>query len=488
MNHIDIIGLGAGDIDQLSLGIYRQLIEAKTPLFVRTEDHPVVETLKREQIDYQSFDSLYQEYDQFDEVYHAIVAELILQAKKQGKISYAVPGHPMLAEQTVQLLLDQDQVAVKIVGGQSYLDDMFSALKIDPIDGFQFLDATQFERDQIDYTNHLIFCQVYDQMIASDVKLQLLEDLPPEHLVTVVEAAGSSAEKIETVPLVELDRAVQLSNLTSVYVKPSEKELLSHQFQRLRAVIATLRGPDGCPWDQKQTHESLSAYLIEEAYELIDAIQSEDDDQIIEELGDVLLQVMLHSQIGEDQGYFTIDDVIRILVEKMIRRHPHVFGDTVVGDEHDVKENWEAIKKEERETTNDSSRLDRIPTSSTTLVMADQLQKEAAKAGFDWEDPEAVKQKLSEELTELNEAVASSNITEIEDELGDLFFSLVNLARHYKVSSDLALRKSNNKFTKRFKYMEEQLSKQGLTLANQSLEELDQLWEAAKQQERSDSK
>src|SRR5699024_4101470 len=162
--------------------------------------------------------------------------------------------------------------------------------------------------------------------ISSEVKLTLLEDLPPDYEVTVIEAAGSIEEKILTVPLVDLDREVTLSNLTSVYIPPAPEELLRHDFTSFRNVISTLRGENGCPWDKKQTHESLRQYEIEEVYELIEAINQEDDEAMVEELGDVLLQVMLHSQIGEDAGYFTMDDVIQGIHDKMVHRHPHVFG------------------------------------------------------------------------------------------------------------------------------------------------------------------
>lgn len=483
MSKIEIIGLGAGEIDQLSLGIYKKLIEDRVLLFVRTENHPVIESLKAENVQFRAFDAIYQAHDQFEAVYEEIVDELISQAKHHRMIRYAVPGHPMLAERTVQLLLNQTDVEVEISGGQSFLDDLFTAVKIDPIEGFQFLDATSFERTQIDYTSHLIFCQVYDQMIASDVKLTLLEDLSPEHPVVIVEGAGSEAEQITHLSLVELDQVVQLSNLTSVYVYPTERDALSHQFNRFREVIATLRGPEGCPWDQKQTHESLRQYLIEEAYELIDAIDEEDDSQIIEELGDVFLQVMLHSQIGEDHGYFTIDDVIRSITEKMIRRHPHVFGNVEVADERAVKENWQVIKAKEKGMTKLASRLDRVPHSASMLVTADALQKEAAKVGFDWQEPKPILEKITEELTEVNQAIADNQAEDIEAEFGDLLFSVVNLARHYQVNSDLALNKTNKKFKKRFHYIETEVIKQGKQLTDLSLEELDQIWEEAKKDE-----
>src|SRR5699024_10465720 len=190
-------------------------------------------------------------------------------------------------------------------------------------EGFQLLDATSFTREQIRYEEHLIFAQVYDHFIASEVKLVLLEDLPEDYPITVVEAAGSQLEKITRIPLVDLDREVEVSNLTTLYIPPVDPQLLDHTFSYLREVIRILRSDEGCAWDKKQTHESLRKYAIEEVYELIAAIHAEDDEAIIEELGDVLLQVMLHSQIGEDAGYFTIEDVMKGLSKKMVHRHPH---------------------------------------------------------------------------------------------------------------------------------------------------------------------
>ncbi|SEO92019.1 tetrapyrrole methylase family protein / MazG family protein [Amphibacillus marinus] len=486
LSRINIIGLGAGDLEQLSLGVYRKITNLTVPLFVRTADHPVLAILRDEGVHYRSFDYVYQSATDFETVYQTIVQQLKLEAAKFNEIVYAVPGHPMLAERTVQLLLEQEEIEVHILGGQSYLDDLFTALKIDPIEGFQFFDATSFDRNQVNYTNHLVFCQVYDQMIASEVKLTLLEDLPPEHLVTVVEAAGSEAELIKTIPLFELDQTVRLSNLTSLYIPPTSKAVLAHQFSYLREIIATLRGPKGCPWDQKQTHESLRPYLVEEAYELIDAINQEDDNAITEELGDVLLHVMLHSQIGEDQGYFTIDDVIRTLSEKLIRRHPHVFNNTIVSGIEEVISNWQAIKAEEKGLVKTNSLLDRVPESSSTLVKAEGLQKEAAKVGFDWDNPNDIWAKVHEEIREVQTAIQDENQWEIEAEFGDLIFAIVNLARYYKINSDLALNRMNAKFTKRFHFIEQVVRARELNISELSLQQLDKFWEMSKQDEEND--
>ncbi|WP_010094860.1 nucleoside triphosphate pyrophosphohydrolase [Ornithinibacillus scapharcae] len=480
MKQIEVIGLGAGDIEQLPLGIYRRLIKHPDVVYARTLDHPVISTLQEEGVRFSSFDEYYEEESEFESVYHRIVDELLVKSQ-QASIIYAVPGHPMLAEKTVQLLLEQKDVDVKILGGQSYLDALFATLKIDPIDGFQFVDGTGFKRSQLDYRNHIIFCQVYDRFIASEVKLALLEDLPPDYPVTIVDAAGSELEKVITCPLEELDHSMEVSNLTSLYIPPAPDELLTHTFQKLREVIATLRGPNGCPWDKDQTHESLREYAIEEVYELIDAINNQDDDGIIEELGDVLLQIMLHSQIGEDNGYFTIDDVIRTITEKMIFRHPHVFSDTSVSSVDDVLSNWEALKKKEKEER--TSLLDGIPSGLPSLLKAFKLQKKAAKVGFDWDQAEDIWAKLDEELEEVRDAINSKDETEIEKEFGDILFVLVNLARYYKVNPENALLLTNQKFFRRFTYIEDQLKEKGIDILQSNLEEMDYYWNQAKERE-----
>lgn len=472
---IEIIGLGAGDLEQLPLGVYRKLTGTKQAIYARTADHPVINALIAEGVSLESFDAIYEKHDDFQSVYEHIVAILLEKAQTESLI-YVVPGHPMLAEQTVQLLLAQTDISIIISGGQSYLDDLFTTLQIDPIDGFQFLDATSFTRDEISYSNHLVFCQVYDQFIASELKLALLEDLPPEYKITVVEAVGTAEEIIHHIPLSELDRGMKVSNLTSVYVPPAPAEVLLHQFALLRGVIRTLRGSDGCPWDQKQTHASLKKYALEEVYELFDAIDREDDEGIIEELGDVLLQVMLHSQIGEDGGYFTIDDVIRGVTKKMIHRHPHVF------DKDAPPKSWEQLKREEQGKKPEFL-LDDVLMSAPALQVAEHLQKKAALVGFDWSDVRGVWEKLDEEMAEFNEAVAADDQEEMEAEFGDVLFVLANLARFYHVVPELALARANRKFLRRFTEMEKLAREQKQDTSQFTLDEWDELWVEVKKEE-----
>ena len=255
-------------------------------------------------------------------------------------------------------------------------------------------------------------------------------------------------------------------------------------FDRLVDVVAMLRSKNGCPWDLAQTHESLKADLIEEAYELIEAIDAKVPKKICDELGDLLMQVMLHSQIATDQNEFGVDEVIENLTEKLVRRHPHVFGSVVATDENEVLENWEEIKRGEDGNKDRKSSLDGIPHSLPSLQRAEKIQKKASRAGFDWDTTEDVLPKLQEEIDEIEESIRNDDITEIEMEIGDLLFSVVNLCRFLNVQPEEALRKSTRKFADRFQRMETTLERTNKTFKDYDLSTLDQIWEQVKQQEK----
>ncbi|MFN7253021.1 MAG: nucleoside triphosphate pyrophosphohydrolase [Anaerobacillus sp.] len=484
MGKIVILGLGAGDLQQLPLGVYHKLMKSEN-VFLRTKEHPVVTELEEQGFTYHSFDHIYENNDQFSDVYQEIASQLIEHAK-ESDIVYAVPGHPFVAESTVQLLLEQaenHQIAVEISGGQSFLDNLFQAVQIDPIEGCQIVDGTSLNRVELQVRHHIIVCQVYDAFIASEVKLTLMELLPDDYEVTIVTAAGSSQEKIQTVPLYELDRVTTLNNLTAVYVPPVlDEQLLYRDFGKLREVIAELRSPNGCPWDIKQTHQSLKKYLLEEAYEVLDAIDEEDDDHLAEELGDVLLQVLLHAQIGEDEGMFTVDDVIAAITEKMIRRHPHVFEAGKLEDEDEVIQQWDEIKKQERLDNGEevTSILQGIPKSMPALYRAAKLQKKAAKVGFDWPEVAPIWMKVQEEIAEFMFELKNNNSEKANKEFGDVLFAFVNLARFYEIDPELALQATNEKFYSRFLYIERKLHERGVTFEEVDLVYLDEIWEEAK--------
>jgi tetrapyrrole methylase family protein/MazG family protein len=482
LKKIVVLGLGAGDLNQLPFGVYKKLSQAKR-IFLRTKEHPVVGELEAEGIEFESFDYVYQKHDTFELVYEEI-CERLLQEAGPETIHYAVPGHPLVAERTVQLLLQKSGelgIELEIGGGQSFIDSIFQALHIDPIEGFQLLDGTALQRDELHLSQHVIIGQVYDTFVASNVKLTLMEKLPDEYPIFVVTAAGSKAELIQQIPLYELDRVVKVNNLTSLYIPPVQNEIILYkEFHKLRQTISELRGPNGCPWDKKQNHHTLKKYLIEETYELIEAINSEDIDHMIEELGDVLLQVLLHAQIGEDDGYFSIDDVIEGLTTKMIRRHPHVFGDTHVSDEQDVLKNWQEIKNQEKTSKGDSL-LDKVGTAQPNLIRAYELQKEAAKVGFDWTELEPVWAKVKEELQEFEAEMGNKQSTEnLVKEFGDVLFSFINVARFFQINPEEALLATNQKFTRRFQFVETRVRESNKPFQDHTLEELDRYWDEAK--------
>jgi len=254
-------------------------------------------------------------------------------------------------------------------------------------------------------------------------------------------------------------------------------------FEELIAIMKRLRAPGGCPWDAEQTHESLTRYLLEETYEVIEAIEAHDPGHLKEELGDLLLQPVFHAAIAEEAGTFTIDDVIRTLCDKLIRRHPHVFGDLQIADSAAQIENWEKIKKSEKGAEHLSA-LSGVPPHLPALLKAQKITEKAARVGFDWEHVDQVMAKVMEELHEFEEAMAAGDNDQMESELGDLLFAIVNLGRFLSINPEEALRKTIARFQLRFQHVEDSLHSQGRQMNDTPLAEMDLLWEEAKRRER----
>lgn len=500
---ITVLGLGTGDEDQLTLGVWKKLqlaAKSQARLFLRTKDHPMVQLLDANQIPYETFDANYVSNASFEGVYESIAEALITAAKSHSaEVLYAVPGHPMVAEYTVQLLKQRcpsEEIGLQITGGESFLDQAFLRFGFDPIDGFQLLDATSLNRYALNPQLHTVIGQVYDTYTASDLKISLMESYPDEYRVVVGHALGvAGQEQIIEVPLHELDHVKGYGNLSLVWVPRSEQEEPYYRtFGKLHEIVQTLRSPGGCPWDQEQTHESLRKNLIEEAYEVLETIDEDDPDHMCEELGDLLLQVMLHAQMEEEIGTFTVYDVITTLNEKLIRRHPHVFGEQTAEDANEALLNWNAIKVEEKRKkgidVTKQSVLDGIPRELPGLMKAVKLQKKAATVGFDWTKLDDVLAKLEEELAELREVIAKpgeAGAQERRDELGDVLFSIVNVARFLKIDPEEALAQTNRKFIQRFSYIEEQLRLRGLSFEQTGLLEMEKYWQEAKKVTKLDS-
>jgi tetrapyrrole methylase family protein / MazG family protein len=254
-------------------------------------------------------------------------------------------------------------------------------------------------------------------------------------------------------------------------------------FDRLVEIMATLRSPSGCPWDRAQDSTSLKPYLLEEAYEVLEAIEEGSPQKLQEELGDLLFQVIFHAQLARERGDFDIYDILAGTIAKMTRRHPHVFGAATASTPKEALQNWEEIKRQEKTAAQSTSVLDGVPRQLPSLLRAQRLQDKAARVGFDWQHVEQVWEKLTEEMRELQSSMATQNRAKVEEELGDMLFSLVNLARFLEINPDEALHKTTTKFIQRFQFIERELSRQGKTPKQATLAEMDALWEQAKHQE-----
>jgi tetrapyrrole methylase family protein/MazG family protein len=473
---VHVLGLGPGPSGLLTSETL-DLLDGAPAVLARTALHPCIEELRARGVSIRGLDHHYEDKESLDEVYASIVREVVGQAEERGETYYATPGLPLLAERTVQLLLKED-VEVRVHGAVSFLDAVFSALRLDAVEGMLFLDGDHLlERGHgiLDPRVGTLLAQVDSRLEAGEVKLALLEVYPPTHTIRLVSAAGTDDERVEAIPLLELDRAERFDHLTTIYIPPlSEMEIFD--FQRLIDVVARLRGPGGCPWDREQTHDSLAHHMVEEAHEAVDAIRQADWDHLSEELGDLLLQVALHAQLGSEEGIFDIGDTLRLIIEKLIRRHPHVFGELKLDTPEEVISRWERIKAEER---GEPSILDGLAEGLPALVYAFKLQSRAARVGFDWGSGEEVLPKLGEELREIEEVLREGE-GDLEEELGDMFFTLVNVCRHYGVDPEVALHRSARKFSRRFRRMEESCRLEELRMEEMSLEELDRIWEASK--------
>ncbi len=476
---LTIVGLGPGELDDLSRKAFRTLKGART-VYLRTARHNCVSCLPQTGQTYHSFDSLYEQHERFEEVYAAIVAQ-VLAAARAGDVVYAVPGDPLVGEATVTELLRAaraEGIPVEIVSGISFVEPALALLGVDALDGLQILDGlavAAHHHPPINPDLPALLGQVYSREVASEIKLTLMNQYPDEFPVSLIHAAGTPAAQVEALPLYAIDRSPHITHQTALFV-PALGNMSS--FEQMQEVIAHLRAPEGCPWDREQTHLSLRKYLLEEVYEVLEALDHEDADALCGELGDLLLQVVLHAQIAVEDGEFTMADVISRINRKLIRRHPHVWGDVAVSGAEQVVTNWDALKRQEHaeQGIQRASLLDGVPKGLPALMRAYEYQAKAAKPGFDWERVEDVIAKLHEELDELLTAAPGDRA----EEYGDLLFVLVNLARWWKIEPEAALRAACDKFYRRFRYIEETLAAQGRTPNDSDLAEMDSLWNQAK--------
>ena len=479
---IKIIGLGPGAPDALTIGALNALKTGEN-VFLRTEKHPTVEYLVENKINFSTLDRFYEEGKSFDEVYEKIANELISIYKESGELVYAVPGHPLVAEKSVFNLIElckENNIEYSILTAVSFVDAMMESLKIDPIEGLKIIDAFDIQNQILDKRIGTIITQVYNTFIASEVKLQLAECYDDETEIIFVRAAGvEGIESIRKIPLYELDMQEDIDYLTSIYI-PRDLEN-KKDFNDLLQVVETLRGENGCPWDREQTHQSLKSDFIEECYELVDAIQNDDIDGMIEELGDILLHVVFQSSLGKEEGFFDIADVIQGICEKMIYRHPHVFGDVEVEGTKDVLNRWEDLKNKEKHYESLTEKMQAVAKAIPGFTRARKVQKIAAKVGFDWDDASEAMKKVNEEINEILDVYKTGNKEIITEEVGDLLFSAINVSRMLGIDEEEAITSTINKFIYRFSVIEKTAKSKNKSLNDMTLEEMDEIWNISKE-------
>ncbi len=437
---IRIVGLGPGALDDLTLGAWQALHTAPR-LILRTRRHPTLDhlALTTEPV---ACDDLYEEHTEFAAVYAAIAERVLAAATQPGGVVYAVPGHPWVGEATTRLILEQAQargLSVDIVGGMSFIEPSFAAVAHDPMEGSQVIDAmllAQEHHPRLDVGLPLLVAQLYARWLASDVKLTLMNAYPDDHPVTLIHAAGTPNAAIVPCALHQLDHQEKLDHLTTLYVPPLEQG----SFTDLQEIVSHLRAPEGCPWDREQTLESLRQDLLGECVEVLEAIDAEsaapeidNSDHIAEELGDLYMVATMLVQIATEEGRFRMADVVRGVVTKLIRRHPHVFGDAEVNNVDQIVKSWDQIKAQEKaakgQRTDDP--LAGIPAHLPALEKARVLQKKASKAGlFD----RAAAAQADPQLADLLAADASA------ERLGQLLWQLVALAHTHDLNAEDALR------------------------------------------------
>jgi tetrapyrrole methylase family protein/MazG family protein len=479
---ITILGLGPGDPGLITQQSWEALRSA-SEVFVRTGRHPACDVLASA-TRVTSFDVLYEKMDSYEEIYAAIVDTILTQGSRPAGVVYAVPGDPHVGEATVAAIQDRaerSEIPLRILSAVSFVEPCLGLVRYDALDGVFVADALEVAsryHPSFPPDRPALIGQLYSRRVAGDVKLTLMNQYPDDHWVRLIHSAGSQDAMVEEVPLHEMDRSDRISGVTALWVPSLAQE---SAFEAFQDTVAHLRAPDGCPWDREQTHRTLRQNLLGEAYEALQAIDEGDMVALREELGDLLLQIVLQAQIATEGGDFRMGEVIAGIQRKLIDRHPHVFGDVQVRDADEVIRNWERIKAAERAQEGDAGGiLSGVPSNLPALAQAHEIQKRVARYGFDWPHLEGAMAKIMEELDEVQSAEGESRRAE---EMGDLLFSVVNYARWLRVDPESALREANARFRRRFAHVEQEAQAAGRALEEMDLEALDRLWEAGKASE-----
>ncbi len=470
---ITIVGLGPGD-SQYWTRAAEALLQQTAEVYVCAQPQPGLAAVPAK------IYTLTQLYPSTRSEFQQIAAEVVRLGLRETGVIYAVPGHP-LEDKTVPLirsLAESSQIPLTLIPGLSLVEAAAGAVKLETLHKLQVAGAVEIaplHHPPLAPDQPALVTGLSTPEIARQVRRVLLNAYAGKFMVTLVQGL----EQVWSGPLAEVDQQPWLNELTILYLPADSANAGLPTFQE---TIAHLRAPAGCPWDREQTHQSLRPFLLEETYEVLESLDAANPAALAEELGDLLLQILLHAQIATEAGDFNMGDVIAHIHRKLVRRHPHVFGDVTVNGVADVTVNWEAIKKVERAASNGQpemppSVLDGVPAALPALAQALSISKRAVRVGFEWPSIEGVLDKLIEEAREIT---AATNPADLESEIGDLLFSAVNLARWRQVDPESALRATNARFTRRFKRLELLAASQGKVLTGMTIEELDALWAEAK--------
>jgi len=474
-----VVGLGPAGAD-LVLPAARRALERTPARYVRTAHHPAVADLAAEGVVLESFDDHYERAGDLDEVYAGIADALVRAATDHGEVVYAVPGNPAIAERSVARLRDHaaaGAIELTVVPGLSFAELAWARLGVDPLDGGRVADGRAFDLDHLDTGGPLLIAQCDSRLVLADVKLALLEVLPADAPVTVLQRLGLPDEEVLEVVLVDLDRVVEPDHLTTLFVDGGAAGA-AREVMRLLGLARRLRAPGGCPWDAEQTHRSLTRYLLEESYEVVEAVELGDARALEDELGDLLYQVVFHAVLAEEVGEFGLGEIARGIHDKLVRRHPHVFGDVDAESSSDVMRNWEQIKKDEKGTT---SIVAGITPGLPSLLYTHKLLRKAASVGIDPGSRadavariEASVRALAGDAPEAAELDApgspsrarapSSSVgeaAELDRLLGELLAAAVVLARSGEIDAESALRGWAAAFRTRFEALERTVAERG---------------------------
>jgi len=473
---ITIVGMADGKKENLTLRAW-DAVQSAPRLFLQTAEVPFGSQVN---LPYTAFDDVFASAEDFDALKNSI-AENLVEAAKASDIVFCVLGDVLqnqlavaVAQKAAALDIDVKVIAGLACGGDAATKAVAAA---EPMpSGVETISAQAYVGGY-DRTKGLLIYEMDSAFLAGSAKVELLRELAEDKTIYIY----SNRNGVKSIVLEDLDRQTETEYdySFSAYVPPTAlADKTGFSYQDLIEIMTRLRAKDGCPWDREQTHDSLKRYLVEEAYEVFDAIKADNMDMLYDELGDVLLQVVFHAEIAKEHRTFDTLDISTAICKKMINRHPHVFGTVDADTSEKVLKNWEKIKAKEKGIENYRQNLMDVPKAMPALMRAQKVQKRAAACGFDWNGPELPMQKVHEELLELKEDI--ENGKNPAEEFGDVLFAITNLARHLKLESETVLYEGVEKFIGRFAKMEKLAEAEGRNLSDMTLDEMDVLWEQAK--------